>query len=493
MTPAPVQMRQTRMLLTVSGLTPPLMAAAKAAMTVPVTTVDQGRFRTDRVKQYAPLGDRPDALACGAGYRAKLAKLFASYNVPVEFAADPGLAGDVFRIDPSAIRNTSLQFRDGQVEFLRVALSVDHGVIEAYTGFGKSAMVEFLVRSMPRAKIDIVCRSNEICEQLYTDLLRVVPGVGRVGGGVRRPGRVTVVTADSCQYTAEDADWLIADEVHMLAAGKYLAKLALYGSVRPCRTLGLTATLERTDGAHGLLEPVFGPVVYKLSYQRGLAAKAVVPVRVRWVRPYRGFDPGADLPMGAMRDRRSVWQNYDRNLAVAAEAEAAAARGQTLVMCKTVEHVYFLKQLLPDWPVCFAPDDAADDTLARLQAAGVVPADETPMTKPRRTRMAADFSAGRVRKAIGTYIWSTGLNFAHLTTLVRADAGAEKARTKQIAGRLTRHAAGKDGGAEVVDFWDDFSVHLLGRSRDRRDAYAEPGIEFEQSAVGPPAVAGVPA
>jgi superfamily II DNA or RNA helicase len=88
--------------------------------------------------------------------------------------------------------------------------------------------------------------------------------VGVLGGGSHDVTAITVTTYDSAyRYVNEYGDQfglLVVDEEHHLPAPTYRQIPEMM--IAPYR-LGLTATYERPDGKHELLEDLLGPVVYR--------------------------------------------------------------------------------------------------------------------------------------------------------------------------------------------------------------------------------------
>jgi len=88
--------------------------------------------------------------------------------------------------------------------------------------------------------------------------------VGVLGGGSHNVTAITVTTYDSAyRYINEYGDQfglLVVDEEHHLPAPTYRQIPEM--TIAPYR-LGLTATYERPDGKHELLEELLGPVVYR--------------------------------------------------------------------------------------------------------------------------------------------------------------------------------------------------------------------------------------
>jgi len=88
--------------------------------------------------------------------------------------------------------------------------------------------------------------------------------VGVLGGGSHNVTDITVTTYDSAyRYINEYGDQfglLVVDELHHLPAPTYQQIPEM--TIAPYR-LGLTATYERADGQHEVLEDLIGPVVYE--------------------------------------------------------------------------------------------------------------------------------------------------------------------------------------------------------------------------------------
>lgn len=88
--------------------------------------------------------------------------------------------------------------------------------------------------------------------------------VGVLGGGSHNVNNLTVTTYDSAyRYINEYGDQfglLVVDEVHHLPAPTYQQIPEM--TIAPYR-LGLTATYERADGKHEVVEDLIGPVVYE--------------------------------------------------------------------------------------------------------------------------------------------------------------------------------------------------------------------------------------
>lgn len=157
------------------------------------------------------------------------------------------------------------------------------GVVVLPTGAGKSLVAELCIADADRSAL-VVAPTLDLVSQWYTSLCRAFgEPVGVLGGGLREVHPITVSTYDSAHlYVERYGDrfgLLIFDEVHHLPGATYA--LAAECSIAPFR-LGLTATLERTDGSHERLHELVGPVVYARGI-KDLAGEFLAPYRTEVV------------------------------------------------------------------------------------------------------------------------------------------------------------------------------------------------------------------
>jgi len=161
----------------------------------------------------------------------------------------------------------ALQPRPYQREALRNWLANGgRGVVVLPTGAGKTVLAFMALEQVPVRTL-IVVPTIDLLRQWRDGLIERagIPAemVGVVGGGQRSAKPVTVMTYDSAAMPRRDlSDFglLIVDEVHHLPAPTYRAIATRCGA--PWR-LGLSATPERTDGAHVELAHLVGPEVYR--------------------------------------------------------------------------------------------------------------------------------------------------------------------------------------------------------------------------------------
>jgi len=185
--------------------------------------------------------------------------------------ADRGLRADdrVFdRFDLEPL-STAYDLRGYQTEALENWRDAgDRGVIELPTGSGKTVVAIGAIAALDTPTL-VVVPTIDLLEQWAGELeseFGDTTDIGRLGGGDQRLEPITVATYDSAYLRADGIGdrfgLVVFDEVHHLGGEGYrdIARL----SAAPAR-LGLTATFERPDGAHEVIEELLGPVVYRRS------------------------------------------------------------------------------------------------------------------------------------------------------------------------------------------------------------------------------------
>lgn len=367
----------------------------------------------------------------------------------------------------------------------RIIASESGGIISATTGAGKSVIIRMLCRLYHKAKIHIVTRSAILANEIFADVASVIPDAGFCGGGKRKIRRVTVFIADSLQHGQGDATILLGDEVHELAAPKYARLLGMYNKAR---FFGFSATpTGRMDGRDAELEGLFGPVLYTLSYQEAEAMGRVVPITVEWLRVPDGPDVSA-IRAPAIKEKYGIWQNQTRNRIIADRVSQFGPDEQVLVMVKTIEHAVCLRQMLPDFTLCYAAGGMDDGRFDKMVSAGLLPRDEPKMTSTRIAHLRTEFAANRLKKVIANMVWSTGVNFRHLAVLARADAMSSEIRDGQIPGRVCRRIEGIKESALLIDCHDDWSPTFNRKALARKANYRKRGwvqTWWQPANVGP--------
>lgn len=371
-----------------------------------------------------------------------------------------------------------IEFRPRQEECLRTIARVPCGVIKAVTGFGKTTLIGAAALLFPEARIDVVTKSVDVAERIKRSLRRFVPKVGMIGDGWRERQRVTIITAGSLQHADGDADFLFADEVHQLATLNFSTTLA--SRYRNSRNFGMSATpYARMDNAHNVLEPLFGPMVFELTYQQAVDLGLVVPVRVRWLPMRLLTNPAERFSNRVARKRHGIWTNHERNSIIAAAVRDYPDTHQILILVETIEHAVHLGAELPDFRLVYGSMSSSD--CEAYKRAHLLPENYAPLSEIEKHDMRSQFESGALRRVIATDVWSTGVDFEQLNVLVRADDRDSDIVDVQGPGRVSRIYTAPDGTrkeyGEVLDCMDTFDPTFYRKSLGRRNSYKLLGWE----------------
>jgi len=163
------------------------------------------------------------------------------------------------------------------------------GIVEAVTGSGKTMLAIAAVADQLTlgGRVAVVVPTIELQTQWKREVEKFFPevevalmGNGHTGSLADHKILIAILKSASTRQLglAEGASGLlVADECHRFGSDVYQLALEEGFEAR----LGLSATRERSDGAHEtVLEPYFGPVVYSLGYKDAIAAGCVAHIRV---------------------------------------------------------------------------------------------------------------------------------------------------------------------------------------------------------------------
>jgi superfamily II DNA or RNA helicase len=152
------------------------------------------------------------------------------------------------------------------------------GCVLLPTGAGKSYLAEMAIAHTQRSTLVVVPTLDLVSQWARRLALAFATPVGMIGGGSFDVQDLTVSTYDSAYLHMDKLGnrfgLIVFDEVHHLPSEAFSQAAEL--AIAPFR-LGLTATLERADGAHLLIDQLVGPVVYE---------KSVTELRGRYLSDY---------------------------------------------------------------------------------------------------------------------------------------------------------------------------------------------------------------
>ena len=326
------------------------------------------------------------------------------------------------------------------------------------TGSGKSYVAEMAIMAAQRSAM-IVAPTLDLMNQWY-DVLKTAFGVeiGLLGGGYHEIRDLTVSTYDSAYIhmdrLGDRFGLMVFDECHHLPSRTYLG--AAESSIAPYR-LGLTATLERTDGREQLLDERVGPVVYARSI-KDLAGAYLADYDV--VRVAVTLDDDEAL---RYQEQRDVYRTflYDQRINMAApdgwsqfimlssrSSEGRRAflayrdQRQTAVASRGKLRVLegLLRQHARDRVLIFTNDN---DTVYLIAQTFLIPALTHQTDLKERREILARFNSGEYPAVVTSRVLNEGVNIPEANVAVILSGTGSVREHVQRLGRILRRKEGK--------------------------------------------------
>lgn len=300
------------------------------------------------------------------------------------------------------------KMRTGQAECLALLSSERHCIIEAPTGWGKTKMIEQMVRIYPKARFLVMTRRSSVRDDLYRRIAAADPHrkIQKVVSGQALDASMTVlVMSDKSVHRMSELpdDWtdiLIYDEAHNAGCEDICTRLDRFQS---CRTYGFSASpTGRSDGTDDQTLAVLGPIRLRIPYQAAEEAGDIAGIDfVLYEIPGKTW--GLKSPQSKTRLR--IVKNEERNALVAWVCRCEVPKGeQLLIMVEQTEHVFRLRKYLPGAVLIYRA--IKGDRFAEFQKAGLLNA--TDRQKVPVEQYQKDFREGRIRLAITTMVWQEG-------------------------------------------------------------------------------------
>lgn len=169
--------------------------------------------------------------------------------------------------DLNLISNSDITLRYYQKEAINAWVGAGlRGTIVLPTGAGKTILGIFAICAVNASTL-IVVPTIDLLYQWKREIEKnIKTEVGIVGGGDKDTKSITVITYDSCYLMASEIGnrfkLVIFDEVHHLGGEGY----ATMAEMLACpHRLGLTATYERHDGRHAVVDRLVGGKIYEVG------------------------------------------------------------------------------------------------------------------------------------------------------------------------------------------------------------------------------------
>ncbi len=356
------------------------------------------------------------------------------------------------------------------------------GVVVLPTGAGKSYVAEMAIATTERSTL-VVAPTIDLMTQ-WMNLLESAFGaerVGGLGGGLYDVKPLTATTYDSAYIHMERLGarfgLIVYDECHHLPGPSYAQ--GAEGAIAPFR-LGLTATPERPDGSHALLDTLIGPTVYRRDIQDlaglYLAEYEVVRLRVELTpderaahdaarQEYRAFIVSEGIRMSApdgwgrflmkssqSRRGRSAWRAWREQKRI-----ALASEGKLELLAS------LLKQHRSDQVIVFTADNDSVHAISRRHLMPAIthqtPADE-------RQAILKAFNEGALRAVVTSRVLNEGVDLPSANVGVVLSGTSSVREHVQRLGRILRRQEGKEAVLYEVVTADTGEEHMSQRRRE---------------------------
>ena len=409
--------------------------------------------------------DEPEHVTVPRGCRSEIEALLLRY-------------GSVLRVEDRRERGhlpeayADLKFlgtlRSAQQAAVEAMAPFDTGVLVAPPGAGKTVIGAALIAQRNTSTLVLV-HSVLIAEQWMVQLatfLGVTPGIHGAGKS-RRTGAIDVAMFPSVVRHGEVRSWIaeyghvVVDECHHIPAVSFEQVLTV---VRARYLTGLTATPERRDGLHPILQMQLGPIRHTISAASEAVRQQLVPTLVirdtEFTLPNERFDVSIQALYGLLAADKA------RNDLIFDDVLKALDEGRSpIILTERIEHLDYLAARLGK----FTPN------LIVLRGGVGRKARQTPLTH------LASIPAGEERLvlATGRYV-GEGFDDPRLDTLFLAMPISWKGRLVQYAGRLHRTQVGKRE-VRIYDYVDSRIPVLAGMFKRRMRGYRAMGYALQKA------------
>ncbi len=332
------------------------------------------------------------------------------------------------------------------------------GVVVLPTGSGKTWVAECCIADTRRPTLVVVPTIDLLAQWAHRLATAFAVPVGVLGGGSHEVRDLTVSTYASAYLHVEHLGHrfglVVFDEVHHLPAERHTA--IAEGLLAPFR-LGLSATPERPDEGHRLLDPLVGPEVYRREI-RELSGRFLAPYEA--VRLDVHLDRAEHEAYRAARHRYRAFvaqkridlrkpDGWQRFLQVASRSKAGRAAFQAWREARAIAHgtgrkLDLLEDLLAEEagrPTLVFTDDNA--TAYRISREMLVPCitHETPARE--REAVLAGLADGTWRVVVTSRVLNEGVDLPAVEVgIVVSGSGSVREHVQRL-GRILRPGPGK--------------------------------------------------
>ncbi len=332
------------------------------------------------------------------------------------------------------------------------------GVVSLPTGAGKTILAMLAMEKIGRSTLVVVPTIDLLLQwkKTITDLFGV--SVGQLGGGKHEIEDITVATYDSAYLTIDKIGdrfgFLVVDECHHLPAPQN-RQIAIR-SIAPFR-LGLSATVERSDGLEEIIFQYLGPLCYQADIQ-AMQSKVLSPYDIRKIeieltnkeiedyRYHRGIYLSFLRSKNINMSQASGWMDFIKKSSYLPGGKQAmkSYREQKNIALAASGKIDAVWKILLDHgeesTIIFTQDNAMAYKIGRKFFLAVI----THKTKPKeRKRMIELFRNGTIKVLVTSKVLNEGVDVPEASVGVVVSGSSVVREHVQRLGRILRHQPGK--------------------------------------------------
>lgn len=318
------------------------------------------------------------------------------------------------------------------------------------TGTGKTVTAISDAKRVGKRTL-FIAHTHELVEQAAQTFGRLWSEVstGRFVDSIKQPdsyvvcGSVQSIALNLDMFRPEDFGYLIIDEAHHASADSYQKVLSYF---RPDFTLGLTATLERSDDKN--IIDIFKNTAHKLDIQTAVEIGELVPVRC--IRIHTNIDLTKvrfNSVQYNIRDLESKIFVPERNMLIVDTFMEYVSTKRTVIFCASVKH--------------------AEQIVGMIRERGVSAyAVSGSMKSSERKEFLSKFAKGEIKALCACDLLNEGWDCPETEVLFMARPTMSKVLYTQQLGRGMRLSEGKEC-LLVFDFVDNASQYNMPYSMHR--------------------------
>lgn len=376
----------------------------------------------------------------------------------------------------------SLRPRNEQTQALKEWLiAKGRGVVCLPTGGGKTVLAMMAMSHVNRSTL-IVVPTIDLVQQWHQAIKHWLGiDAGMLGGGEKSIAPVTVSTYDSALIHSDRIGsmfgFLVVDECHHLAGPQN--QLVARANLAPFR-LGLSATVERSDGGESIIYDLMGPKVFTANI-RTMVGAALAPYSVKRIlveltkEEREAYDEGREAYLGFIKRYRidlgqpRGWQEFlakASRLPGGKEALIGHRRQKSIAQKASAKFGAIWKvvhQHKGERIIIFTDDNEHAYSIGEVLIAPVI----THLTKPgERKLMLESFREGHVSILVTSKVLNEGVDVPEASVAVVASGSGAVREHVQRLGRVLRSSPGKEAVLYEILAADTSEISVNRRRRE---------------------------